>query len=240
MFKPTLFHELTLNFWYWLLAIAVITTIVVIFAATNYKRTAVFWKKVDLIWIILALFGASTLVYDNNNVITPRFIKTETESLESQKNHLLQRNKTNEYTYHCSSKVEVCNYLKNINKFTIININTERKIDISTLPEPNLGRFSLSTFDKSILEELHSSFVTDVQEFNARLDVVESWKKLNNSAGVNPEALKFMGSIFFIFAFAMRIGKSIADLLVEIDKQKSTQENVPEEEQKNDTEVVKL
>jgi hypothetical protein len=216
MSSPVMFHHLTLNPFWWMFTLLVLVIFTSAFAYKYSKQTALFWKVVDLFWILLASVGAIIIVIESNKLITSNFLKTAESSLVFQENEFYVSNAATEMG--CMNKIynqQVCNYIDKV-MLPLKEVAKNREyIDQNIVIPPDTVKVDLPRFDKDKIESIHSQVEDLVVTYNESLKVVKDWQSLSKSADFDSPILSYIGSVFFLLAFSLRVGKSVADIRTE-------------------------
>ena len=220
----------------WIATLVVLSFASATFAFCYYKKS-VLWKSVDLIWILFAAVGACAAFQDYNKINYNNKILNLESEITKNKNNIYSHIRREKAGLKCfplnSSTDKDCNYLSTlryqIEEVLILDKNIEIEDYLKSAEKRNIDKASIFQTEKKApnspidrLVAFHKSIIDLAKIYNMSTQVLNKWQALPPKNIIENSLLRSFGYFGFILAFALRIGKSVADIRQEFKNSRSS------------------
>ncbi|MBH0058092.1 hypothetical protein I6F65_14105 [Pseudoalteromonas sp. SWXJZ94C] len=220
----------------WIATLVVLSLVSATFAFCYYKKSVV-WKSVDLIWILFAAVGACAAFQDYNKLNYNNKILNLESKITKNKNNIYSHIRREKAELKCfplnSSTDNDCKYLSalryQIEEVLVVDKNIEIKDYLESVEKRNIGQISIFSTDKKApnspidrLGAFHKRIIGLAEIYNMSMQELKKWQAEPPKNIIENSLLRLLGYFGFIVAFALRIGKSVADIRQECCRTGST------------------
>lgn len=221
---------------FWITSLVVLSLCFAVLAFLFYKESVI-WKSIDLIWILFAAVGACAAFQDYNKLnYNNKILNLESKATKNKDNIYshIRREKAGLKCFPLNSSTDKdCNYLSalryQIEEVLILDKNIEIKDYLKSAEKRSIGQISIFSTDKKApnspidrLGAFHNRIIDLAEIYNMSMQELKKWQAEPPKNIIENSLLRLFGYFGFIVAFALRVGKSVADIRQECCRTSST------------------